>query len=71
MIIGFVGSLVSSIILFFLYRWAYGYIVSNMFLVSLVTPGFVLGTLTWIFLLGGIIVGALGSGVALRKFLDV
>lgn len=71
MIIGFVGSLVASIILFFLYRYAYGYIVSNMFLVSLVSPSFVLGSLTWVFLLGGIIVGALGSAVALRKFLDV
>jgi cell division transport system permease protein len=45
--------------------------VSNMFLVTLVTPGFVLGTLTWIFILGGTIVGAVGSSVALRKFLDV
>ena len=71
MIIGFVGSLVANIILFFLYRYAYGYIVSNMFLVSLVSPSFVLGSLTWVFLLGGIIVGALGSAVALRKFLDV
>ncbi|MGG7060053.1 permease-like cell division protein FtsX [Clostridium nigeriense] len=71
MIIGFIGSLISSILLFMLYRGVYGYIVSNMFLVSLVSPGFVLSTLTWIFLLGGIIVGALGSIVALRKFLDV
>ncbi|MGG7144652.1 permease-like cell division protein FtsX [Clostridium nigeriense] len=71
MIIGFVGSLISSILLFMLYRVVYGYIVSNMFLVSLVSPGFVLSTLTWVFLLGGIIVGALGSIVALRKFLDV
>ena len=71
MIIGFVGSLLASIILFLLYRSAYAYIVSNMFLVSLVSPSFVLGNLTWIFLLGGIVVGALGSAVALRKFLDV
>lgn len=71
MIIGFIGSLISSILLFMLYRGVYGYIVSNMFLVSLVSPGFVLSTLTWVFLLGGIIIGALGSIVALRKFLDV
>lgn len=71
MIIGFVGSLLASIILFLLYRSAYAYIVSNMFLVSLVSPSFVLGSLTWIFLVGGIVVGALGSAVALRKFLDV
>lgn len=71
MIIGTVGSLLASLLLFGLYKWAYGYIVSNMFLVTLVVPGFVLGTLIWIFLLGGIIVGAIGSIVALRKFLDV
>ena len=71
MIIGFVGSLIASILLFMLYKGVYGYIVSNMFLVSLVSPGFVLATLTWIFILGGIIIGALGSIVALRKFLDV
>ncbi|MPM12398.1 Cell division protein FtsX [bioreactor metagenome] len=71
MIIGMVGSLLSSVLLFTLYKWAYGYIVSNMFLVTLVTPSFVLGTLTWLFLVGGILVGAAGSIVALRKFLDV
>lgn len=70
-IIGVIGSLVASILLYSFYRWMFGYIVSNMFLVSLVSPSFVLGTLTWIFLLGGTIVGALGSIVALRKFLDV
>lgn len=71
MIIGIVGSLLASMLLFLLYKWAYVKIISNMFLVTLVTPGFVLGTLSWIFLLGGIIVGAVGSIVALRKFLDV
>ncbi|MBE6053827.1 MAG: ABC transporter permease [Clostridium sartagoforme] len=70
-IIGFVGSLLSSILLYILYRSAFGYIVSNMFLVSLVSPTFVLTTLIWIFLLGGSVIGALGSIVALRKFLDV
>ncbi|MCR1952244.1 MULTISPECIES: permease-like cell division protein FtsX [unclassified Clostridium] len=71
MIIGTIGSLLSSLLLYVLYKWAYGYIVSNMFLVTLVSPVFVLGTLTWVFLLGGMIVGAIGSIVALRKFLDV
>ena len=71
MIIGIVGSLLSSLLLYALYRWIFGYIVSNMFLVSLVSPSFVLSTLTWIFVLGGTVIGALGSIVALRKFLDV
>lgn len=71
MIIGFVGSLLASLLLYFLYKSVFGYIVSTMFLVSLVPPSFVLGVLTWGFLAGGTAIGALGSIVALRKFLDV
>lgn len=71
MIIGFVGSLLASLLLYFLYKSIFGYIVSTMFLVSLVPPSFILGVLTWGFLAGGTIIGALGSIVALRKFLDV
>lgn len=70
-IIGTIGSLVSSILLFLLYKWAYGYIVSSMLIVTLVPPVFVLNTLSFFFILGGVIVGALGSIFALRKFLDV
>ena len=71
MIIGFVGSLLASLLLYFLYKSIFGYIVSTMFLVSLVPPSFVLGVLTWGFLAGGTAIGALGSIVALRKFLGV
>ncbi|MDU5109057.1 MAG: permease-like cell division protein FtsX [Clostridium sp.] len=71
MIIGFVGSLLASVLLYFLYKSIFGYIVSTMFLVSLVPPSFILGVLTWGFLAGGTLIGALGSIVALRKFLDV
>jgi len=71
MIIGFVGSLLASLLLYFLYKSIFGYIVSTMFLVSLVPPSFILGVLTWGFLAGGTAIGALGSIVALRKFLDV
>ena len=71
MIIWFVGSLLASLLLYFLYMSLFGYIVSTMFLVSLVPPSFVLGVLTWGFLAGGTAIGALGSIVALRKFLDV
>ena len=71
MIIGIIGSLLSTLLLYLLYRWIFGYIISNVFLVTLVLPGFVLGTLTWIFVLGGTVIGAFGSILALRKFLDV
>lgn len=71
MIIGFAGSLLASLLLYFLYKSIFGYIVSTMFLVSLVPPSFVLSVLIWGFLAGGTAIGALGSIVALRKFLDV
>ncbi|MGL5378413.1 permease-like cell division protein FtsX [Clostridium sp.] len=70
-VIGAIGSLLSSALLYFAYKSIYGYIVSTMFLVNLVTPSFVLGTLTWLFLAGGVVVGAIGSIAALRRFLDV
>lgn len=70
-IIGAIGSLLSVVALFFTYKAVYEYIVSTMFLVNLVTPAFVLGTLMFLFVGGGVVVGAVGSFVALRKFLDV
>ena len=42
-----------------------------MFLINLVTPAFVLTTMLGGFILGGVVVGAIGSIAALRKFLIV
>lgn len=70
-IIGAIGSLTSSIILFFTYKAVVSAIVTNMFYVSLVPVTFVFSTLIWVFLLGGMVVGAIGSFAALRKFLVV
>lgn len=70
-IIGLIGSLVSVILLFFAYKGVFDYLVSSLFLVTLVPPTHVLGTMGIGFLLGGSIIGSIGSIVALRKFLDV
>lgn len=70
-IIGSIGSLLASIVLFFAYNGIFKWIVSSMFIVSLVPPQFVLTTLLGCFVGGGIIVGAIGSIFALRKFLVV
>ena len=70
-IIGIVGSIVASALLYFGYDFVYGYIVSSMFMVKLLEPSFVIVTLGLGFLGGGVLVGALGSAIALRKFLDV
>ena len=71
MIIGAVGSLFATAILYFIYRGVFGFIASNLLIANLVPVSFVLTTLLGGFLLGGIVVGAIGSIAALRKFLVV
>ena len=70
-IIGAIGSLASSLVLYFAYNGVFKWIVSSMFIVNLVQPQFVLTTLLASFVGGGIVVGAIGSIFALRKFLVV
>ena len=71
MIIGAVGSLLATAILYFIYRGVFGFIASNLLIANLVPVSFVLTTLLGGFLLGGIVVGAIGSIAALRKFLVI
>lgn len=71
MIIGAVGSLLATAILYFIYRGVFGFIASNLLIANLVPVSFVLTTLLGGFLLGGKVVGAIGSIAALRKFLVV
>ena len=71
MIIGAVGSLLATALLYFIYRGVFGFIASNLLIANLVPVSFVLTTLLGGFLLGGIVVGAIGSIAALRKFLVV
>jgi cell division transport system permease protein len=70
-IIGIIGSILSTVLLFFAYKAVYNYIVSSVFIANLLAPSFILGSLGSMFLLGGLIIGAAGSAFALRKFLDV
>ncbi len=70
-IIGSIGAGLSSVLLYFTYNGVFKWIVSSMFLINLVTPTFVLTTMLGGFVLGGVIVGAIGSIAALRKFLIV
>ena len=71
MVIGLLGALVSTIVLFFLYKFTFSWIVSKMLLINLVAPSYVLISLLWKFTLGGLVVGGVASYAALRKFLRV
>ncbi|MBU5454660.1 permease-like cell division protein FtsX [Caproiciproducens sp. MSJ-32] len=70
-VIGLIGSILSIILLFFAYRSVYNYIVSSVFIANLISPSFIFGPLGLGFILGGSVIGAVGSAFALRKFLDV
>lgn len=71
MVIGFLGSLLANIALFFAYRGVFMWIASQLSFVSIVNPVYVIGSLLWQFALGGIFVGGIASIIALRKFLIV
>ena len=71
MVIGLIGSLLACITLFFAYRGVFVWIASQLSFVSIVNPMYVLGSLLWQFVAGGVIVGGIASIIALRKFLIV
>ena len=71
MIIGAIGALLASAILYFIYRGVFGFIASNLLVANLIPTTYVLSTLMGGFLVGGILIGAIGSIAALRKFLVV
>ena len=71
MVIGLLGSTLATIVLFFAYRAVFTWIASQLVFVSLVSTTYVLTTILWQFMLGGIAVGGIASIIALRKFLIV
>ena len=71
MVIGLFGAIFAVIFTFGLYNVAFAWIASKMLLVNLVAPSYVLTSLLWKFVIGGIAVGGVASYAALRKFLRV
>lgn len=71
-IIGIIGSILSNISLFFIYKAVSTSITSAMFMsATLVPAGVVLYGLIWPFILAGTVLGAVASFIALRRFLIV
>jgi len=70
-IIGLVGAIIGCVVLFYLYKVVYSRFLSSSMLIQFVKPSYVLGTISWEFILGGIAIGAIGSIISMRKFLDV
>lgn len=71
MIIGLIGSLLSTGLVFLLYKGAVSWIAGKMLYVSLIPVSYVGTTLLWQFAVGGLVIGGISSYASLRKFLIV
>ena len=71
MIIGIIGAVISVIILYYAYSFAYVKISKGLVFMNLVQPSYVLTNMLGIFILAGICIGSFGSFTSIRKFLDV
>ena len=71
MIIGLIGATLACGALFLAYNGLVKWIASQLVFISLVPTAYILSTLSWQFMFGGIVVGGIASIIALRKFLVV
>lgn len=72
MVIGLIGAGVSNISLYYIYKYAVKGITSgSLLMINLIEPAYILNTISWQFTAAGIGIGAIGSIIALRKFLAV
>lgn len=70
-VIGLVGSVLAVAVIYGIYASLIKSAMSGMYMMNFIHPSYVLTTMSWWFILAGIIIGGLGSIIALRKFLDV
>lgn len=71
MIMGLIGGIIAVGVVFFAYQLVYADITQSLFYAGLVQPSEVLNSFSWQFGLTGLVIGALGSFIALKRFLDV
>ncbi|WP_251860792.1 permease-like cell division protein FtsX [Clostridium sp. Marseille-Q2269] len=70
-IIGILGAIIAILILYYGYKAIYTKAAAGLIFINLLNPSFVLSNVLWIFVLGGIIIGSIGSILSIRKFLSV
>jgi len=72
MIIGLFGSIVSVLLLYYIYGLAYNKATSSIsMMMSFISPIYIFTHISWLFMIIGIFIGAIGSIIAIRKFLIV
>ncbi len=70
-IIGLLGAAIAVVLLYFGYRYAFTQARISLPFVSLPQPSVILNWLSWQFALAGMVIGALGSFLSIRKHLNV
>lgn len=71
MVIGFIGSLASAVLLYYSYRALFLKLSNSFIAMQMVQPGYILTNVLGLFIITGVIIGALGSILSIRKFLAV
>ena len=69
--IGISGAVIADLMLYFGYKFVFEKMGTQIMIMQLVSPSYVISTMIGQFLLGGIFIGVLGSILAIRKFLSV
>lgn len=71
MLMGVIGAVVACGVLYYAYDAVYTKMSSSLMMVQFVEPMYVLTNISWQFMAAGILIGAIGSILAIRKFLVV
>jgi cell division transport system permease protein len=70
-ILGVIGAIIADLILYYSYKFTFIQITEALMAIQLISPDYIITTTLWQFVLAGAGIGALGSVIALRKFLTV
>lgn len=70
-LIGLVGAVLSNVVLYSAYSLLFSVLSKQLITMTLVAPSYVLTVMLAEFIVGGVLIGAFGSFIALRKFLIV
>ena len=71
LIIGLIGSILSIVLLYFSYNFVYVRMLSQIIMIKFMEPSYIFYFMSWEFILIGMIIGGIGSILAIRKFLIV
>ena len=71
MLLGVSGAIISTGVLYYAYKSAFFKITNGLLGITLINPHFILSTTLWQFMLGGLLIGSIGSAISIRKFLIV